>query len=73
MAAGRGPDTIPITVYAIVNDLNLLKSYIDAGTERAAFNLPSESSSILVPLLGHFKNYINDVMCFLCLTIQERQ
>ena len=69
---GRGPDTIPINVYGIVNDLDLLKRYRNACTVRAAFNLLSESSSILVPLANHFKNYINDVKCFLCLTIQER-
>ena len=69
---GRDPDTIPITVYGIANDWDLLKFLRNAGTERVVFNLQSESSPILIPLLDRFKRYINNVNYFLCLTIQER-
>ena len=61
MKAGRDPDTVPITVYGIADDLDLLKRYRDAGTERVVFSLPSENTSTLIPLLDRFERYIDAV------------
>jgi probable F420-dependent oxidoreductase len=61
VAAGRDPDTIPITVYGIADDLDLLKRYRDAGTERVVFSLPSENASTLIPLLDRFARYIDAI------------
>ena len=49
--AGRNPDDIPITVYGIDEDLDLLKRYRDAGTERVMFELPSADAAELLPVL----------------------
>ena len=61
MKADRDPDTVPITVYGIADDLDLLKRYRDAGTERVVFSLPSENTSTLIPLLDRFERYIDAV------------
>ena len=59
--AGRDPDTIPITVYGITDDLDLLKLYRDAGTERVMFELPSAKSNDLFPLLDRYAKLISHI------------
>jgi probable F420-dependent oxidoreductase len=49
--AGRAPDSIPITVYGIAEDLDLLKRYRDAGTDRVMFELPSAAPEEILPML----------------------
>jgi probable F420-dependent oxidoreductase len=49
--AGRDPDTIPITVYGIAEDIDLLKRYRDAGTARVMFELPSAGPEEILPML----------------------
>lgn len=49
--AGRDPDTIPITVYGIAEDLDLLRRYRDAGTDRVMFELPSAGPEEILPML----------------------
>jgi probable F420-dependent oxidoreductase len=49
--AGRDPDTIPITVYGVAEDLDLLKRYRDAGTDRVMFELPSAGPDEVLPML----------------------
>ena len=39
--AGRDPDTIPITVFGVAEDLDLITRYRDAGVARLVFNLPA--------------------------------
>jgi probable F420-dependent oxidoreductase len=58
LEAGRDPDTIPITVFGMPDDLDLLKRYRDAGTERVVFALPSVESKKMLPLLDRYANYI---------------
>ena len=55
---GRDPDTIPITVYGVPDDLELLKRYKDAGTQRVVFSLPSIPLNELSPLLEHYSCFI---------------
>jgi len=43
-AAGRDPATIPITIFGVADDLDLIKRYRDAGVARLVFNLPPASA-----------------------------
>lgn len=49
--AGRDADSIPITVYGVARDLDLLARYRDAGTARVVFELPSAGPEEVLPLL----------------------
>lgn len=49
--AGREPDSIPITVYGVAKDIDLLKRYRDAGTARVMFELPSARPEEILPML----------------------
>src|SRR6185295_18638839 len=40
-AAGRDPATVPITVFGVAEDGDLIKRYRDAGVARLLFNLPA--------------------------------
>ena len=57
--AGRDPDCIPITVYGIAEELDLLKRYRDAGTERVMFELPSAGTDKVVPVLDRWAELMN--------------
>jgi probable F420-dependent oxidoreductase len=50
-AAGRDPDTIPITVFGVAEDLDLIKCYRDAGVARLVFNLPAARAEEVLPVL----------------------
>ena len=50
-AAGRDPDTIPITVFGVAEDLDLIKRYRDAGVARLVFNLPAAKADEVLPVL----------------------
>jgi probable F420-dependent oxidoreductase len=50
-AAGRDPATIPITIFGVAEDLDLLKRYRDAGVARLVFNLPAAQADEVLPLL----------------------
>ena len=50
-AAGRDPATIPITVFGVAEDLDLIKRYGDAGVARLVFNLPPAKADEVVPVL----------------------
>lgn len=58
---GRDPDTIPITVYGVPDDVELLKRYRDAGTKRVVFSLPSVSLDELSPLLDRYSCFIESL------------
>ena len=59
--AGRDPSTVPITVYGVADDPDLLKRYRDAGVERVVFAVPSEAGEKLIPILDRYAKY-NDQM-----------
>ena len=50
-AVGRDPATIPITIFGVAEDQELIKRYRDAGVARLVFNLPSAQSDEVLPLL----------------------
>jgi alkanesulfonate monooxygenase SsuD/methylene tetrahydromethanopterin reductase-like flavin-dependent oxidoreductase (luciferase family) len=49
--AGRDPATIPITVFGVAEDLDLIKRYGDAGVTRLVFNLPAAKADEVLPVL----------------------
>ena len=59
--AGRNPDSLPITVFGIEEDLDRLSRYRDAGVERVVFSLPSNSSKDTLPLLDKYAFLIRDL------------
>jgi probable F420-dependent oxidoreductase len=50
-AAGRDPATIPITIFGVAEEPDLLKRYRDADVARLVFNLPSAQADEVLPLL----------------------
>ena len=50
--AGRDPATIPITVFGVADDGDLIKRYRDAGVARIIFNVPPAKADEVLPLLG---------------------
>jgi len=50
-AAGRDPATIPITVFGVAPDADLIKRYRDAGVARIILNLPAAKADEVLPVL----------------------
>jgi alkanesulfonate monooxygenase SsuD/methylene tetrahydromethanopterin reductase-like flavin-dependent oxidoreductase (luciferase family) len=50
-AAGRDPATIPVTVFGVAEDLELIKRYRDAGAARVVFNLNPAKADEVLPVL----------------------
>jgi probable F420-dependent oxidoreductase len=50
-AAGRDPATIPITIFGVAEDPDLIKRYRDAGVARLVFNLPPAQADEVLPHL----------------------
>jgi probable F420-dependent oxidoreductase len=50
-AAGRDPATIPITIFGVAEDLDLIGRYRDAGAARLVFSLPPARADEVLPLL----------------------
>ena len=49
--AGRDPATLPITVFGVAEDADLIKRYRDAGVARLVFNLPAAKADEVLPVL----------------------
>jgi hypothetical protein len=49
--AGRDPATLPITVFGVAEDADLIKRYRDAGAARLIFDLPSAKADEVLPVL----------------------
>ena len=49
--AGRDPASLPITVFGVAEDLDLIKRYRDAGVARIIFNLPAARADEVLPVL----------------------
>jgi hypothetical protein len=49
--AGRDPATLPITVFGVAEDLDLIKRYREAGVARLVFNLPAAKADEVLPVL----------------------
>jgi probable F420-dependent oxidoreductase len=48
---GRDPATLPITVFGLAEDAELIKRYRDAGVARVVFNLPAAKADEVMPVL----------------------
>jgi probable F420-dependent oxidoreductase len=49
--AGREPATLPITIFGVAEDRDLIESYRDAGVARVVFNLPAAKAGEVLPIL----------------------
>jgi probable F420-dependent oxidoreductase len=49
--AGRDPAAVPITVFGVAEDGDLIKRYRDAGVARLLFNLPAAKADEVLPVL----------------------
>jgi alkanesulfonate monooxygenase SsuD/methylene tetrahydromethanopterin reductase-like flavin-dependent oxidoreductase (luciferase family) len=49
--AGRDPATLPITVFGVAEDGDLIKRYQDAGVARVLFNLAPAKAAEVLPAL----------------------
>ena len=49
--AGRALETVPITVFGVAEDADLIKRYRDAGVARIIFNLPAAKADEVLPVL----------------------
>jgi alkanesulfonate monooxygenase SsuD/methylene tetrahydromethanopterin reductase-like flavin-dependent oxidoreductase (luciferase family) len=49
--AGRDPESVPISVFGVAEDLDLIKRYRDAGVTRLIFNVPPAKADEVLPLL----------------------
>jgi len=49
--AGREPSTVPITIFGVAEDRDLIERYRDAGVARVVFNLPAAKSGEVLPIL----------------------
>jgi len=49
--AGRAPASVPVTVFGVAEDADLMKRYRDAGVARLVFNLPAAKTDEVLPVL----------------------
>ena len=49
--AGRDPATLPITIFGVAEDAELVERYRDAGVARVVFNLPAATRDEVLPVL----------------------
>jgi probable F420-dependent oxidoreductase len=52
--SGRDPATLPITVFGVAEDADLIKRYRDQGIARIVFTLPSAKDDEVLPALDRF-------------------
>jgi probable F420-dependent oxidoreductase len=57
-AAGRDPASIPITVFGVAEDRELIERYREAGVARLVFNLPPSKAEEVLPLLDRCASLI---------------
>jgi alkanesulfonate monooxygenase SsuD/methylene tetrahydromethanopterin reductase-like flavin-dependent oxidoreductase (luciferase family) len=60
-AAGRDPATIPITVFGVAEDGDLVRRYGDAGVARLIFNLPAAKADEVLPVLDRCADLVQHV------------
>jgi probable F420-dependent oxidoreductase len=49
--AGREPASLPITIFGVAQDLDLIRRYRDAGVARLVFTLPADKADAVLPVL----------------------
>jgi alkanesulfonate monooxygenase SsuD/methylene tetrahydromethanopterin reductase-like flavin-dependent oxidoreductase (luciferase family) len=56
--AGRDPASVPITVFGVPEDADLIARYRDAGVARVVFNLQPEAADKVLPALDRCARFI---------------
>ena len=59
--AGRDPASIPISVWGVAQDADLIRKYRDAGVARIIFQLPAAKADEILPLLDKCAGVIRQV------------
>jgi probable F420-dependent oxidoreductase len=59
--AGRDPATVPVTVFGVAEDADLVARYRDAGVARVVFNLPAANADEVLPVLDRCAALIRQV------------
>jgi probable F420-dependent oxidoreductase len=59
--AGRDPAAVPITIFGVSMDGDVLKRHRDAGVDRVVFGLPPEGRDKVLPLLDKSAALIRDL------------
>ena len=59
--AGRDPASIPISVWGVAQDADLIRKYRDAGVARIIFQLPAAKADEILPLLDKCAGVIRKV------------
>ena len=59
--AGRDPATLPITVYGVAEDLDLIERYRDAGTARVIVEVPSAKADEVLPVLDRWAEFARKI------------
>ena len=59
--AGREPGSVPVTVWGVAEDLDLLQRHRDLGIARVAVNLPSARAGEVLPILDRWAELIERV------------
>jgi probable F420-dependent oxidoreductase len=59
-AAGRDPHTIPITIFGVAEDLDLIKRYRDAGVARLVFNVAPAKADEVLPVLDRCARFLHE-------------
>lgn len=49
--AGRDPATLPVTIFGVAEELDLIRRYRDAGVARVLFNLAPAKAEEVLPVL----------------------
>jgi probable F420-dependent oxidoreductase len=52
--AGRDPDSLPITIFRVPDDLAKLRFCQEIGVDRVVFSLPAEKSRAILPILDRW-------------------
>ena len=59
--AGREPGSVPVTVWGVAEDLDLLQRHRDLGIARVVVNLPSARAGEVLPILDRWAELIERV------------
>lgn len=60
-AAGRDPESVPVTAWGVGEDADRLKRYHDLGISRAVVSLPPEKADTILPQLDRWADLIRTV------------
>ena len=61
LEAGRDPATLPVTLFRVVDDVDRLRRYRDAGVARAVISLPAAKADEILPILDRWVALIRQV------------